>query len=136
MNGKPANGTPSTDKPANSKPSAGRPTSSASAPSTRGPETGTAKGAQASTALAWCARVAAPAVLLCGVAHAPRYRTGPTPGVLTATLLASGSCALPALALLVRASQVRLVAAAAALASLAVLLTGLTAVNIRRGDGT
>ncbi|MET8773254.1 hypothetical protein, partial [Streptomyces sp. NPDC004658] len=65
-------------------------------------------------ACAWAARCAALLVFLCGTAHAPRYWTGLSHGVLGATLLASARCGLLALALTARSAPARLVAATAA----------------------
>ncbi|MEV5384549.1 hypothetical protein [Streptomyces sp. NPDC052721] len=76
------------------------------------------------TACLRAARWAALLVFLCGTAHAPRYWTGPSHGVLGVTLLASALCGLLALALTARAAAARLVAAAAAVGVTAVLAAG------------
>ncbi|WP_330461366.1 hypothetical protein OIB37_33600 [Streptomyces sp. NBC_00820] len=81
------------------------------APTAPGPKSRAPEAGRAPTTVLWIARVAALTVFLCGVAHAPRSWTGLSHSVLAATLLASGSCLLLALALLVRAVQIRLVAA-------------------------
>ncbi|MFI2763992.1 hypothetical protein ACH5A3_34900 [Streptomyces echinatus] len=72
----------------------------------------------------WAARGAALLVLLCGLAHVPRYWAGLSHGVLGATLLASAVCGLLALALTARAASARLVAATAAVGVTAALAAG------------
>ncbi|MER6457238.1 MULTISPECIES: hypothetical protein [unclassified Streptomyces] len=72
----------------------------------------------------WTARGAALLVFLCGVAHAPRYWTGLSQGVLGSTLVVAALCMLLALTLPARAPQARLVAATAAVGVTAVLAVG------------
>ncbi|MFG2603595.1 hypothetical protein ACGFT2_08610 [Streptomyces sp. NPDC048514] len=72
----------------------------------------------------WSARTASVLVLLCGIAHFPRYWTGLSQDVLGATVVEAGLCMLLALALPARAAQARLVAATAAVGVTAVLAAG------------
>ncbi|PKW11719.1 hypothetical protein SAMN05428944_1059 [Streptomyces sp. 1222.5] len=72
----------------------------------------------------WTARGAALLVFLCGVAHAPRYWTGLSQGVLGSTIVVAALCMLLALTLPARAAQARLVAATAAVGVTAVLAVG------------
>ncbi|MEU1407614.1 hypothetical protein ABZ471_35650 [Streptomyces sp. NPDC005728] len=73
---------------------------------------------------AWLARAAALLVLLCGVAHTPRYWTSLSPPVLQATFLAAVLCVVLALALPERAVPARLAAAAVTLVVTAALAAG------------
>ncbi|WP_241740752.1 hypothetical protein [Streptomyces sp. L2] len=80
--------------------------------------------ARTATAALWGARFASLMTFLCGVAHAPRYWTGPSHGVLGATIVVSALCVLLAMALPSRASAFRLLAAAGAFMVTAVLAAG------------
>ncbi|WEO93718.1 hypothetical protein A6P39_006685 [Streptomyces sp. FXJ1.172] len=103
-----------TDQPLKDRPAADR-----SAPD-RG------RGRRSSRAAVSSARGAALLVLLCGVAHAPRSWAGLPQGILVAGPVASGLCVLLALALALplRAAQVRLGTVTAALGVGAVLAVG------------
>jgi hypothetical protein len=72
----------------------------------------------------WGARAAAVLVLLCGIAHAPRYWSGLSQGALGATVVEAGLCMLLALVLPARAAQARLVATTAAVGVTTVLAAG------------